>query len=45
MISCSGGASEAVSAGIGTVWKKLRELSGVLVVKQDSSLKQWRKIY
>ena len=30
MISCYGGASEAVSARIGSAWKKFRELSGVL---------------
>ena len=35
-----GGASEAVSARIGSVWKKARELSGVLVWKQGLSLKQ-----
>ena len=40
MISCYGGASEAVSARIGNVWKKVRELSGVLVWKQGLSLKQ-----
>ena len=40
MISCYGGASEAVSARIGSVWKKVRELSGVLVWKQGLSLKQ-----
>ena len=40
MISCYGGASEAVSARIGSVWKKVRELSGVLVRKQGLSLKQ-----
>ena len=34
MISCYGGASEAVSARIGSVWKKFRELSGALVEKQ-----------
>ena len=37
-----GGASEAVSAArIGSVWRKFRELSGVLVGKQGLSLKQW----
>ena len=45
MISCYGGASEAVSARIGNAWKKFRELSGVLVGKQDLSLKQRGKIY
>ena len=40
MISCYGGTSEAVSARIGSVWKKVRELSGVLVGKQGLSLKQ-----
>ena len=44
MISC-GEASEAVSARIGSAWKKFRELSGVLVGKQDLSLKQRGKIY
>ena len=39
MISCYGGASEGVSPRIGCVWKKLREISGVLVGKQDLSLK------
>ena len=34
-----GGASEAVSARIGSAWKKFVELSGVLVGKQDLSLK------
>ena len=38
MISCYGGASEAVSARIGSAWKKFVELSGVLVGKQDLSL-------
>ena len=40
MISCYGGASEAVSARIGSVWEKVRELSGVLFGKQGLSLKQ-----
>ena len=31
MISCYGGVSEAVSARIGSAWKKSRELSGLLV--------------
>ena len=39
MISCYGGASEAVSARISSAWKKFRELSGVLVDKQGLSLK------
>ena len=45
MISCYGRASEAVSARIGSAWKKFRELSGVLVEKQGLSLKQKGKIY
>ena len=45
MISCYGGAFEAVSARIGIVWKKFMELSGVLVGKQGLSLKQRGKIY
>ena len=45
MISCFGGASEAVSARIGSAWKKFRELSGVLVGKQGLSLMQCGKIY
>ena len=45
MISCYVGASEAVSARIGSVWKKFRELSGVLVRKQGLSLKQRGSIY
>ena len=36
---------EAVSARIGSVRKKFRELSGVLVGRQGLSLKQWGKIY
>ena len=40
LISCYGGASEAVSARIGSAWKKFRELSGVLVGKQGLSLKE-----
>ena len=40
MISCYGGASEAVSTRIGSAWKKFRELSGVSVGKQGLSLKQ-----
>ena len=39
MISCYGGASEAVSARIGSARKKFRESSGVLVGKQGLSLK------
>ena len=45
MISCYSGASKAVSAIIGSVWKKFRELSCVLVRKQGLFLKQWGKIY
>ena len=45
MISCFGGASEAVSARIGSAWKKFRELSGVLVGKQGLFLMQRGKIY
>ena len=43
MISCYGGASEAVSARIGSAWKKLREL--MLAGKQGLSLKRLGKIY
>ena len=39
MLSCYSGASEAVSARIGSAWKKFRELSHVLVGKQVLSLK------
>ena len=45
MISCFGGASEAVNGRIGSAWKKFRELSGVLVGKQGLSLMQQEKIY
>ena len=45
MISCSVAASEAVSARIGSGWKKFREISDALVRKQGLSLKQWGKIY
>ena len=45
MISCYGGASEVVSARIGSAWNKFSELSGVLVRKQGLSLKQRGKIY
>ena len=45
VISCYGGASEAVSARIGSAWNKFRELNGVLVRKQGLSLKQQGKIY
>ena len=45
MISCYGGAYEAVRARFGSAWKKFRELSGALVGKQGLSLKQWGKIY
>ena len=33
MISCYGGASEAVSARISSAWKRFRELSSMLVGK------------
>ena len=36
---------EAVSARIGSAWKKLRELSGVLIGRHCVTLKQRRKIY
>ena len=45
MISCFGGASAAVSARIGSAWKKFKELSGMLVGKHGLSLKQQGKIY
>ena len=45
MISCYGGTSEAVSARIGSAWKKFRELCSVLVRKQGLSLKKQGKIY
>ena len=45
MISCYGGASQAVSARTGSVSKKSRKLSGVLVGRQGLSLKQQEKIY
>ena len=45
MISCFGGASEAVSARIGSAWKKFRELSSILVGKQGLSLMERGKIY
>ena len=45
MISCYGGASEAVSTRIGSAWKKFSELSSVLVAKQGLSLNQQGKIY
>ena len=44
MISCYGGASEAVSARTASAWKKFRDLSSVLVGKQGLSLKQRGKI-
>ena len=44
IISYYCGASEAVSARIGSAWKKFRELSGRLVGKQGLSLKQRGKI-
>ena len=45
MISCYGGAPEAVSTRFGSVWKKFRKLSGALVGKQGLSLKQRGKVY
>ena len=45
MISCYGGASEAMSGRIVSTWKKFRELSDVLVGKQGLSLKHPGKIY
>ena len=45
IISCYGGALEAVSARNGSAWKKLRELSGVLVGKQGLPLKKQGEIY
>ena len=45
VISCYGGASEPVSARIGSVWKIFNELIGVLFAKKGLSLKQWGKIY
>ena len=45
IIICYGKASEAASARIGSAWKKLKELSGMLVGKQGLSLKQQGKIY
>ena len=45
MISCYGGASEAVTVEIGSAWRKFRELSGMLVRRQVLSLKQRGKIY
>ena len=45
VINCYGGAYEAVNARSGSLWKKIRELSCVLVGKQGLSLKQRGKIY
>ena len=45
MVSCYDGASEAVSARIGSACEKFRELSGVLAGKQGLYLKQGGKIY
>lgn len=45
MISCYGGAPDAVSTRFGSVWKKFRKLSGALVGKQGLSLKQRGMIY
>ena len=39
IISCYGRASNAASARIGSVWKKFRELSGVVIEKRVLSLK------
>ena len=44
MIICYGGASEALSARIGSARKKFRELSGVLGGRHGLSSKQWCKI-
>ena len=45
IIICYGGAFEAVNARIGSAWKKLRELNGVLVEKHGLYLKQQGKMY
>ena len=45
MFSSNSGASEAVSARIGSVWKKFKESGEVLVDKQGLSLKQHNKVY
>ena len=45
MISHDGGASQALSARIASVWWKFRELSDVLFGKQGWSLKQHGKNY
>ena len=45
MISHYGGTSEAVSARIGSAWKKFRESSGVFARKQGLCLKQGGKFY
>ena len=45
MIGCYGGASEAVSATIGSTCRKFRELSVMLAGKQGLTLKQRVKIY
>ena len=45
MFSYYGRPFEAVSGRIGSAWKKLRELGGVLLGKQGLSLKQRGKIY
>ena len=45
MISYYGGASEAVSAKIGSAWTKFTELSGLLVEKHSLALKRRVKIF
>ena len=45
LINCYGGAFEAMSARIGSAWKRFRESSGVIVEEQGLSLKERVKIY
>ena len=45
MFSCYGGTSEEVKARIASVWRKFRELGGVLVGKHGLPMKQCAKIY
>ena len=45
IIICYGGTFEAVNARIGSAWKKLIELKGVLVGKHGLYLKQQGKMY
>ena len=45
MLSSHGGVFKAVSARIGSSWKKFEKLSEVLIGKQGLPLKQRRKIY